>query len=261
MLLNESRALALDYMPCSYGNSKLVFRGPKRDLPQDYVLFIGGGETFGRFVARPFPALFEAQTGVASINLAACNAGLDSFRQDATVIAMARNARLVVVQAMGAQFLSNRYYSVHPRRNDRFIKATLPLRRAYPTVDFTDIAFVGHLLDRLEDESAQRFEQVQREFRRVWVLRMQSVLKLISRPSVVLWINQTVQFHPDFLSLDLLEKATQGRAQILAVSAPVDAGNYSGSGMVFTPAEMQAAALALTPERHAKIADDLSLLL
>ena len=131
MLYEHPGGDTLDYLLCHYGHSKLAFRGPPRPLPRDYVCFVGGTETFGKFVSRPFPALVEDMTGLTSLNLGSANAGLDSFVQDPTVIAMARQARLVVLQLMGPQYLSNRFYTVHPRRNDRFLKANAPLRRLY----------------------------------------------------------------------------------------------------------------------------------
>ena len=51
---------SLDYLPCRYGRSKLLFRGPRRDLTAPYAAVLGGGETYGKYVARPFPALVEA---------------------------------------------------------------------------------------------------------------------------------------------------------------------------------------------------------
>jgi uncharacterized protein DUF6473 len=54
---------ALDYLPCRYGNSKLLFRGPKRSLDEPYIAFIGGTETYGKFLAKPFPVLVEEEFG------------------------------------------------------------------------------------------------------------------------------------------------------------------------------------------------------
>lgn len=33
---------ALDYLPCRYGTSKLLFRGPRRPLKDPYLVFMGG---------------------------------------------------------------------------------------------------------------------------------------------------------------------------------------------------------------------------
>ena len=37
----------LDYLPCRYGTSKLMFRGPRRRLEAPYIAFLGGPETYG----------------------------------------------------------------------------------------------------------------------------------------------------------------------------------------------------------------------
>ena len=50
---------ALDYLPCRYGVSRLLFRGPKSKLDHPYLAFIGGTETYGRFIADPFVHLVQ----------------------------------------------------------------------------------------------------------------------------------------------------------------------------------------------------------
>ena len=37
---------ALDYLPCRYGTSKLLFRGPRRPLKEPYIAFLSGTETY-----------------------------------------------------------------------------------------------------------------------------------------------------------------------------------------------------------------------
>jgi predicted Zn-dependent protease len=66
------------------------------------------------------------------------NAGLDAFLHAPQVLALAGAARVTVVQAMGAQALSNRYYRVHPRRNDRFLGPSPALSALFREVDFTE---------------------------------------------------------------------------------------------------------------------------
>ena len=51
---------ALDYFPCRYGHSKLLFRGPRRKLDGAYCAVLGGSETYGKYVREPYPALIEA---------------------------------------------------------------------------------------------------------------------------------------------------------------------------------------------------------
>ena len=120
---------SLDYYPCRYGTSRVLFRGPRRDLDRPYVAMLGSTETYGKFVPEPYPALTEAATGLRVVNLGYVNAGLDLYLKDPEVLDTAARARVTVVQIMGAQNLSNRFYTVHPRRNDRFTGPT-PLLRA-----------------------------------------------------------------------------------------------------------------------------------
>ena len=70
---------ALDYRPCRYGSSRLLFRGPKKTPKDPYVAFLGGSETYGKFVTSPFPDLTGPDLGVSHINLGCHNAGLDAF--------------------------------------------------------------------------------------------------------------------------------------------------------------------------------------
>ena len=125
----------LTYAPCRYGMSRILFRGPKRRLDTPYVAFVGGTETFGKFIDRPFPALIEREIGRTCVNFGTVNGGVDAFVNDPTIMAACHDAQLTVVQIMGANFLSNRFYSVHPRRNDRFLRASTVLQAIYSDVD------------------------------------------------------------------------------------------------------------------------------
>ena len=179
-------AAAPDDAACRYGNSRLLFRGPQRDTRGQYCVVLGGTETYGRHVQRPFPDLIEQALGVPVVNLGLPNAGLDAFVQDADVMHMVAGARAVVVQVLGAHNLSNRFYPVHPRRNDRFLGAHAALRALYPEVDFTEFNFTRHLLQSLYRVSAERFAVLAGELRAVWIERMRALLAQAQRP-VMLW--------------------------------------------------------------------------
>ena len=56
-----------------------------------------------------------------------------------------------MIQVSGAQNLSNRFHAVHPRRNDRFLRASTLLKTIYRDVDFTEFNFTRHLLTTLRD--------------------------------------------------------------------------------------------------------------
>ena len=139
----------LDYAPCHYGDSRLVFRGPARLLRGDYVAFLGGTETYGKFLAAPYPVLVEDALGLPAANFGQINAGVDVYLNDPGVTAAAANAAVAVVQVMGANNMSNRFYTVHPRRNDRFLRASATMQAVFRDVDFTEFHFTRHMLGAL----------------------------------------------------------------------------------------------------------------
>lgn len=177
----------IDYQPCRYGASKLLFRGPKRALEGGYVAVLGGTETYGRFLEQPYPARLEALVDRPVVNFGTVNAGVDVFLHDPTVLQACSRAAVTVLQVGGAQNMSNRYYSVHPRRNDRFLRASALLKALYEEVDFTEVNFTRHLLAELEETSAERFALVEEELRSAWVGRMRRLLGQIEGQRVLLW--------------------------------------------------------------------------
>ncbi|MGQ0564075.1 MAG: DUF6473 family protein [Gemmobacter sp.] len=179
---------SLDYSPCHYGTSKLLFRGPRRDLALPYVAVLGGTETYGKFIPRPWPSLVEDETGLRCINLGCVNAGADVYLADPGVMQVVSGARMALVQVMGAGNLTNRFYAVHPRRNDRFLRASDALVRLYPEVDFTNFNFTRHLLQTLQAVSATRFEVLADELRRTWVTRMEALMRSAGVPVVLVWV-------------------------------------------------------------------------
>lgn len=188
MAYAASGAGAPDHFSCRHGASRLVFRGPPRGLDQPFIAFLGGGETYGKLVETPFPLLVEQRTGIACLNLGLLNAGVDAFVKDPALPGLARRARAVVVQVLGAQNLSNAFYSVHPRRNDRFVAATPRLRSLFPEVELTDIHFTRHLLRRLQEVSPERFAIVAEDLRQVWLRQMGLLLGAFACPRLLLWL-------------------------------------------------------------------------
>ena len=186
---NLSESL-LDYFPCRYGKSKLLFRGPKRKLDQEYVAYLGGTKTYGKFIETPYSDIVEELTGVMSVNLGCVNAGIDVYAHDQAVLDVCHNAELTVVQVLGAQNMSNRFYSVHPRRNDRFVRASTLLQTIYREVDFTEYNFTRHLLTGLKTLSPDRFEIVRRELKDAWVARMKNLLGQIDGKKLLVWLSE-----------------------------------------------------------------------
>jgi len=82
----------LSYSPCRYGMSRIFFRGPRRRLDQPYVAFIGGTETYGKFIDQPLPALVEKEIKQTCVNLGCVNGGVDAFVNDPTIMAACHDA-------------------------------------------------------------------------------------------------------------------------------------------------------------------------
>lgn len=256
-------ALALSGEPCSYGQSRLLVRGPQRSLDEPYIAFLGGTEVYGRFVEFPFVDSLHGQIGMECINLGSVNAGLDSFVQDETLIGIAKNAHISVLQMLGAQNISNPYYRVHPRRNDRFLQAHPALKALYPEVDFTEFHFNKHLLCSLQEISGQRFEQVRKQLQRSWVERMSALVEELDGRVLLLWLRydlEAAEFREepalvDRAMADALRPKVQGILEFRAESA---AAAQDIAGMVFGQMELPAARHMIGPKEHLRIAGALA---
>lgn len=255
---------SLDYFPCFYGNSRIQFRGPKRDTDVPYAAFLGGTETYGKFVRQPFPELLEQALGMPMLNLGCVNAGPDVFVNESELMKIAAKARIKVVQILGAQNISNRYYAVHPRRNDRFLGASPILKALFPKVDFTEFNFTRHMLMALQHASIDRFEVVAEELRAAWVSRMTQLLAGLGGKIVLLWMADAPPPQPE-RRVDLMRNpllidqemvnALRSKAAIYVESVYSKTALAQGcAGMAFAPMET-AAALALPgPAVHSEVA-------
>jgi len=258
---------ALDYSPCSYGASKLHFRGPKRRLTGVYSAALGGSETFGKFVEQPYPNLLEMATGHRIVNLGCMYAGPEIFSSDNAVLEICRNASITVVQLTGAQNMSNRFYAVHPRRNDRFLRPTRLLLSIYPDVDFTDVHYTGHLLGLLWEVSEKRFDIVRKGLQSEWVSKMQAVVSKIDGQVILLWLathapGKAGVLHspgadPMFLDRDMIDQVLASGATLVEVVATPDEIAAGYERMIFSQLEEAAARQMLGPIVHQEAARQL----
>ena len=259
---------SLNHEVCRYGTSRLLVRGPRVRPAPPYTVFVGGTETFGRFVARPFPARLGAELRLKAVNLGCINAGLDAFAEDKALLALIAGAETTVVQVLGAANLSNEFYSVHPRRNDRFIAATPALRALYPEVDFTQFSFTRHLLSTLEARCPARFATLAGALKDRWRVQMHRLLAEAGGRRVLLWIAPappparaaSVAEAPDPLLVDRGMIAEFGaRADEIVQVIPTAAARAAGlEGMVFTEFEAHVAARTINAATHAEIAQALA---
>ncbi len=267
MAFESLGANALDYFPCRYGKSKLQFRGPRRRTEGDYVAVLGGTETYGKFVVHPYPALIEAETARTVVNFGLPNAGIDVFMHDETVLNACSRATLTVLQITGAQNMSNRFYAVHPRRNDRFLRASTLLKTIYAGVDFTEFNFTRHLLTSLRRRSASKFTMVEAELKEAWVGRMKTLISRIQSPVVLLWLADhspdnaetcTIEgSDPLFVDRAMLNAVRPYAHGLVEVVASLDEVAAGFDGLVFNEMEEPAAREVLGTVAHERTAEAL----
>ena len=75
----------LNYEPCQYGESRLLFRGPQKALDEPFVAFLGGTETYGKFVPQPFVSLLDEALPINCVNFGYVNPGSDAFLAEPSV--------------------------------------------------------------------------------------------------------------------------------------------------------------------------------
>ena len=268
MAFEHLGAGALDYYPCRYGKSKLLFRGPRKKLNQPYFAVIGGSETYGKFVEEPYPRLLEQMAEKMVVNLGYMNAGTDVFANDPTVLDICAGAEVTVIQIMGAQNLTNRFYTVHSRRNDRFLKPSSLLNTIYREVDFTEIHFTRHLLCVLAEASAQKFEMVRDELKSAWVARMRAILSQVGGRVILLWLAEHAPDDPPegtelgadplFVDRDMIEQLAEFNVELVEVVATPEEVTAGQARMVFTQLEQPKVNEMLGPVVHEAAARALS---
>ncbi len=267
MAYEELGTGALNYFPCRYGTSKLLFRGPKRKLEGKYVAVIGGSETYGKFVAEPFPVLAEERLQHKVVNFGFVNAGLDVFAHDTTIREACSRAKVTVIQLTGAQNMSNRFYAVHPRRNDRFLRASSLLKTIYRDIDFTEFNFTRHLLTALKTESAEKFAIVEHELQEAWTARMRMLIAGLESEVVLLWLSDrspddcgtctTEGADPLFVDRKMLKVVAPYASDLVEVVVTPEEIAAGQPGLVYGDLEEPAAREMLGTVAHEKAAEAL----
>jgi hypothetical protein len=258
---------ALDYMPYRLSSSRLAFRGPQPDLSGKYTVFLGGTETYGKFVPKPYPQRIADMTGRQCANFGVVNAGIDVFLHTPAVLQAAHQAEMTVIQIMGAHNMSNRYYSVHPRRNDRFTGASSTMQMTFRELDFTEFHFTRHMVGALAARAPDRYAAMIEELRKAWVARMKLLIATIDAPVTLLWFadhaptgnctQRGVGRDPLFVEremLDLLRPMVSGLVE--AVVSP-EALSQGVRGMVLRDLERPAAMRMLGCQAHDEAANAL----
>lgn len=190
MSILQSDSVMFDYQVYRFGRSRQVFRGPKPELKGKYLSFLGASHTFGRFSDTPFPAIVQAETGLPCLNLGTDGAGPGFFVSDPEILRTASQSQVCVIQVMSARNMSNRMYSVRPRRNNRIHAVSDLLKGIYPDVDFDKFVFTRVMIDHLREVDPLRFRLVENEMKNAWMARMRSLLTLIETRKILFWFSE-----------------------------------------------------------------------
>ncbi|MDQ7080942.1 MAG: DUF6473 family protein [Paracoccaceae bacterium] len=261
----------VDYRWFGLPGSKNRFRGPGPDFDRPYVAFLGSSETFGKFVHAPFPAILGDILGVGCANLSAVNAGVDLALRDPAVLVACVRARVTVLAISGAINLSNRYYRVHPRRNDRFVGESNLLRTLYPEVDFTEIHFTRHLLSVLAQDE-MKFPNVVNELRTAWLARMKTLIETIDGQVLLLWmaphpipdnaasdgVYQLTMDAPLFIDAKMLDELRGPNCRLVELCPSPETLRQGDRGMVLAGGDVAAASHMPTPAFHRQVAEALA---
>lgn len=258
--------VSLDYFSCYYGKSCNVFRGPACDLSKPYGVVLGGNETYGKFVPKPFPQLVQERVNIQIANLGVMHGGADLYLKDPDILSIARKSQAIAIQIMGGINISNRLYSVHPRRNDRFVGASDVLKALYREVDFTEFHFTKHMLYALNAASSEKFDLVRQELRQAWIARMKNLLELVDGRAVLFWIGQappekeasSLEAALPLVDAGMIDEICPYALDYVESQPSADAKKYKTAGMVFSEFEEHIANKMPNAMMHGEFAQMLS---
>jgi hypothetical protein len=172
-------------------------------------------------------------------NFGCMNASIDTVASDAGLMQLCQNAVVTIVQMTGAQNLTNKHYSVHPRRNDRLVQVSDDLVAEFPGIEFRDIYFTRHLLS----------------------------LDEIGGQIVLLWLadhipganpyDKPLGHDPMFVDRSMIDQLTAQTPLYVEVIATQDEIDAGFERMVFSPMEEPAACEMLGPIVHQATAREL----
>jgi hypothetical protein len=252
----------LNYDPCHYGTSGITFRGPPVTLDAPYTVVVGGSEVYGKYVADPFCARLAARSDRRIVNLGVMNGGIDVFLREESLMEVIRGADVAIVQAMGAGNLSNRFYSVHPRRNDRYLRPSRLMRKAFPEIDFSTFVFTRHLLHTLETHAPGGLDVLRTELQVAWAARMRQLLEQVSGTKILLRIahapDDRLGPEPLYVNDDMLDGLSGLVDGMAKCDVTPDMTEAAMEGMVFPEIDRLVARRMLTPAAHGRIADALA---
>jgi len=234
----------IEYEAYRFGRSRQRFRGPKPDLSGAYISFIGGSETYGKFVDQPFPSLVENALDYTCANWGTPGAGPSFFLKDPVVLEACSNSKICVVSVMGAVAMSNRLYSVFKRRNSRVRVTSAGLQAMFPDLKLSEYRFAHNMLRHMYRDNPNNFKVLEIELREAWIARMRELLDEIETCRVLFWMSERTPdeafdpknsdafvTHPAFVDRAMLE-AVAPMADLVIEYVPQQVKPGSGTGLI-----------------------------
>jgi Domain of unknown function (DUF6473) len=152
------------------------FRGPL-DTGPEAIAWIGAAQTFGRFVAEPFPWLVGARLGLGTLNLGSGGKGPEYFLRHPELLDEVNSCRAAVVQVMAARTGDNRLFRSNVGGDSGVRQDTGEQTKSIPIIE--ELLAAGR-----RREARQLVHQSQESY----VRSMVRLLDAIQVPTVLLWI-------------------------------------------------------------------------
>lgn len=185
----ELDAPHFDYaMQAVDGIDEHTFRGPIPDLQQPYIACIGGAQTMGRFVHRPYPEQLAEQLDLPCLNLGLGGAG-PRYALSPPVLGLLQRAQLCVVQMFSGRSASNALFdnSKGGRNYGRRVSNDA-------WVSFED--FFKSIMVR---QDRALLERTVFETREDYAFYMKALGEVIGKPTVLLWLSRRApDYQPDW---------------------------------------------------------------
>lgn len=174
-----------DYRYAKVPGAEIVARGP---LPDDlaegrFVSYLGGAQTLGRFVQRPYPSLVGDATGWPTLNLGFGGGKPEFYLNAPGALDVINRGACAVIQVMSARGSPNSIIRA-VRNENNFV--------LYHTKDESGATelFVDHAYRRLlREESSETVARCLQETRDAWVRDMSQLLNAIRVPKLLLWFS------------------------------------------------------------------------
>jgi hypothetical protein len=173
---------AFDYQMWALPDMAELLRGPRRWTGRrPFLSFLGAAQTFGRFVARPFPEIVSGALGVDHLNLGAAGAGPEHYLNKPAMMNYINRGSLCVMQVMSGRSISTSLlesvggrgmlkFRTGPRAGQRFIAAD-----AYRLL--------------AAEYGAEATAQQRVEARERWIACYRELIANVTVPKVLLWMS------------------------------------------------------------------------